>query len=165
MSALGGSLTKWTLWSILIQGISTSFARTPLATVNGKEWWKNLLKKHLTLIKITIVSNFCEKILEIKWKFRSLCECDAQLARDIYEQRQTYDRDFHHRYGTFNKDQCRSVNRGKYEEVSGNKKDKGTGAGKGLGPQCCGEFPKRFSYKPGKQECCANNQIASIGSC
>ena len=164
MSALGGSLTKWTPWSILIQGISTSFARTPLVTVNGKDDKKKLtLKTNDINQNDNIVSNLW--ILGIKLNFRSLCECDAQLARDIYEQRQTYDRDFHHRYGTFNKDQCRSVNRGKYEEVSGNKKDKGTGAGKGLGPQCCGEFPKRFSYKPGKQECCANNQIASIGSC
>ena len=30
---------------------------------------------------------------------RALCECDAQFARDLYEQRMNYNRDNHHRYG------------------------------------------------------------------
>lgn len=88
---------------------------------------------------------------------RSLCECDAQLARDIFEERKTYDRNFHHRYGTFSKDECRTVNRGKYEEVKGEKKTKPEA-------QCCGKYPKRFSYSPAKQECCGD-QLASIGTC
>ena len=30
---------------------------------------------------------------------RALCECDAQFARDLYAQRNNYNRDNHHRYG------------------------------------------------------------------
>lgn len=88
---------------------------------------------------------------------RALCECDAQLARDIFDERAVYDRDFHHRYGTFSKDQCRQVNRGKYEDVKGDKKPKPEA-------QCCGSFPKRFPFSPAKQECCGD-QLAAIGTC
>lgn len=37
---------------------------------------------------------------------RSLCECDAQFARDLYAQRKNYNRDNHHRYGTIDTDQA-----------------------------------------------------------
>jgi hypothetical protein len=38
---------------------------------------------------------------------RALCECDAQLARDLYQERKNYDRDHHHRYGSFSTNQCK----------------------------------------------------------
>lgn len=90
---------------------------------------------------------------------RSLCECDAQLARDLYEERKVYNRDNHHRYGSFSKDQCRTVNRGLYGDGNGN--------GSGKGPekhQCCGNNPKRFPYSPGKQDCCSN-KLEAVGTC
>lgn len=90
---------------------------------------------------------------------RSLCECDAQLARDLYSEREHYDRDNHHRYGSFSKDQCRSVNRDTgNESISGEKQVKMEGH------MCCGANPKRVPYSVNKQDCC-NNQLEAIGTC
>ena len=35
-----------------------------------------------------------------------MCECDAQFARDLYEQRKNYNRDLHHRYGSIDRDEA-----------------------------------------------------------
>lgn len=93
---------------------------------------------------------------------RSLCECDAQLARDLFNERKNYDRDNHHRYGSFNKDQCRSGPRPQSNTDGGN----GGNVDRTHGPShmCCGQNPKRFPYAVNNQECC-NNQLAAIGTC
>jgi len=89
---------------------------------------------------------------------RALCECDAQFARDLYEQRMNYNRDNHHRYGDIDvEEQCKAVNRGSF----------GAGqAGKGVTAehQCCGNNPQRFPYNPAKNECC-DGKISGLGSC
>lgn len=103
--------------------------------------------EYRVLLFLEDVEGFCK---------RSLCECDAQLARDLYSERENYDRDNHHRYGTFNKQQCRTVNRGTYEENDVKEKVDSH--------MCCGINPKRFPYSTNKQECC-NNQLESIGTC
>jgi hypothetical protein len=90
---------------------------------------------------------------------RALCECDAQFARDLYEQRMNYSRDFHHRYGSIDvEEKCKMVNRG-----SGNF---GGNQGKGISGsnQCCGDNPSRFPYNSAKNQCC-DGRIESLGSC
>lgn len=82
---------------------------------------------------------------------RSLCECDVQLARDLYEERNNYNRELHHRFGSIEPNvQCKAVNRGK--SVS-------------AGPQqCCGNYPTRFPFQPTKRECC-DGKVSALGSC
>lgn len=92
---------------------------------------------------------------------RALCECDAQFARDLYNERQNYNRDFHHRYGNIDTDEmCKSVNRGKgYGQSGGNGGNSGTGES-----QCCGNYPKRFPYNESKNQCC-DGKITGLGAC
>ena len=40
---------------------------------------------------------------------RSLCECDMQLAKDIYEQRESYNRNNHHTHGSIDTNQVVSI--------------------------------------------------------
>jgi len=91
---------------------------------------------------------------------RSLCECDAQFARDLYAQRKNYNRDNHHRYGTIDTDQACKANSYRGGGNGGN------GGGKNLSGtnQCCGSYPKRFPFNTGKAMCC-DGKISSIGSC
>merc|ERR1712012_916143 len=73
----------------------------------------------------------------------ALCECDAQLARDMAENKEEYNEDFHSRYGGFNReDECRSNSHG------GNGGSGGNGYKNEAREEqvCCGEFPLRFPY-------------------
>jgi len=122
-------------------------------------WWKpykmSAMVDDVTDEKYLIcqdIEGFCK---------RSLCECDAQLARDLFSERENYDRDNHHRYGTFDKNQCRAVNRGTYDNVSGQGQDVKDEMNKHM---CCGKNPKRGPYAVKKQECC-NDQLEAIGTC
>lgn len=120
-------------------------------------WWKpykmSAMQDTETGEKVLVCDdapNFCK---------RSLCECDTQLAQDLYNERNSYDRDFHHRYGTFNKEECRSNNRGSVSGNGGSEKKLNAGESK-----CCGSNPARFPYSSNKQECC-DGQLSAIGTC
>jgi len=91
----------------------------------------------------------------------ALCECDAQLAKDMAANKSSYNKDFHSRYGGFNReDECRNNSHG------GTGGNGGTGyKGEGREEQvCCGEFPQRFPYSPSKYQCC-DSKISSFGTC
>lgn len=87
---------------------------------------------------------------------RALCECDAQLARDLFEEQKFYNTNHHHRLGAFDTGSCKSgpLGTSKTDGFNLEKKDS----------QCCGTNPKRFPYSPDKKECC-NGLLATIGAC
>jgi len=94
---------------------------------------------------------------------RSLCECDVQFAKDLYEQRKNYNRNNHHRYGDIDTEEaCKTNYRGNGNSNGGNGggyNEKGSNE-----QQCCGSYPKRFPYNTGKAMCC-EGKVSSIGSC
>jgi len=91
---------------------------------------------------------------------RSLCECDAQFARDLYAQRKNYNRDNHHRYGSIDTDQACKAN----SYRGGNNKGKGQEKSVKGENKCCGDYPKRMPFNTGKAQCC-DGKVSSIGSC